>query len=160
MDLANLPTNLETITLNEQTNYRLIKIGKIKDYFESEVRDPEILVKKLSKYITCFSYTNQILTVLLTVFGGTYIYAHFKTKKRLTGLIASIFSLIISLFFGITQKLLYETKKREKRHNKLLYLAKNKLDCVEMLASQAVIDQIVSHGGEGDGGKISEEMLV
>ena len=33
MDLSNLPTNLETITLNEQTNYRLIEIGKIKDYF-------------------------------------------------------------------------------------------------------------------------------
>ena len=28
-----IPTNLETITLNEQTNYRLMEIGKIKDYF-------------------------------------------------------------------------------------------------------------------------------
>ena len=30
MDLSNLPTNLETTTLNGQTNYRLSEIGKIK----------------------------------------------------------------------------------------------------------------------------------
>ena len=28
-----LPTNLETITLNEQTNYRLNEINKIRNYF-------------------------------------------------------------------------------------------------------------------------------
>ena len=28
------PTNLETISLNEQTNYRLMEISKIKDYLE------------------------------------------------------------------------------------------------------------------------------
>ena len=32
MDLSSLPNDLKTITLNEQTNYRLIEIGKIKDY--------------------------------------------------------------------------------------------------------------------------------
>ena len=30
-------TNLETILLNEQTNYRFIEIGKIKDYFDQEI---------------------------------------------------------------------------------------------------------------------------
>ena len=84
MDLSNLSTNLDTITSNEQTNYRLIEIGKIKDYFDQEIKDQELLIKKLSKYITSFSYTNQILTVLcqiLTAFSGTNIYAHVKTKK-------------------------------------------------------------------------------
>ena len=32
------PTNLETITLDEQTNYRLIEISKIKDYFNKEIQ--------------------------------------------------------------------------------------------------------------------------
>ena len=30
-------TSLETIKLEDQTNYRLIEIGKIKDYFNSEI---------------------------------------------------------------------------------------------------------------------------
>ena len=40
---------------------------------------------------------------------------------------------------------MHETKIRKKKYNKLLYLTKNKLDCVEMLVSQAIIDQIISH---------------
>ena len=32
------PTNLEKITLNEQTNYKLMEIGKIKDYFNQEIQ--------------------------------------------------------------------------------------------------------------------------
>ena len=37
-----LPTNLEKP--NEQTNYRLIEIGKIKDYFGSKIKEQELLV--------------------------------------------------------------------------------------------------------------------
>ena len=37
MNELKIPTNLETISLNEQTNYRLIEINRIKDYFESEI---------------------------------------------------------------------------------------------------------------------------
>ena len=35
MDLT--PTNLVKITLNEQANYRLMQIGKVKDYFDQEI---------------------------------------------------------------------------------------------------------------------------
>ena len=31
------------------------------------------------------------------------------------------------------------------KHNRLLYLAKNKLDCVEMLVSKSVQDGIIGH---------------
>ena len=36
-------------------------------------------------------------------------------------------------------------KKRDKKHNRLLYLGKNKLDCVEMLVSKLVMDGIIDH---------------
>ena len=113
MDLSSLPNDLETIKLNEQTNYRLIEIGKIKDYFDQEIKDQQILVKKLSKYITGFDYTDKILTVFLSVFSGTNIFAHVKSKKRLLGLITCVFSLIFCLSSGIVKKLLYETKTRK-----------------------------------------------
>ena len=44
------------------------------------------------------------------------------------------------LSVGIIKKILYETKKRNKNHNKVLYLGKNKLDCIEMLISQSIMD--------------------
>ena len=72
------------------------------------------------------------------------IFSPLKTKKR-TGLVSSVLILLFSLSTGIIKKLLYETKKRKKRHNKALYLGKNKLDCIEMLISQAIIDLQISH---------------
>ena len=50
MDLT--PTNLETITLNEQTNYRLMEIGKIKYYLEQEIKYQQNLTSKLGQYLT------------------------------------------------------------------------------------------------------------
>ena len=38
-----------------------------------------------------------------------------------------------------------ETKIKKKKHNKLLYLCKNKLDCIEMLISNSIKDGIISH---------------
>ena len=91
-----------------------------------------------------FDYSNKVLTVVLTVFSGTNISAHVKGKKKLLGQITSIFSLLFSLFFGITIKLQQETILRKKKHNRLLYLCKNKLDCVEMLISNSIEDKLIS----------------
>ena len=66
-------------------------------------------------------------------------------KKKLLDLITSIFSLIFSLSFGIVIKLHQETKLRKKKHNRLLYLCKNKLDCIEMLISNSIKDGIINH---------------
>ena len=60
-------------------------------------------------------------------------------------MITSVFSLVFWLGSGIIKKVLHENKIGKKEHNKLFYLAKNRLDCVEMLVSQAIIDQIISH---------------
>ena len=131
MNELKIPTNLETISLNEQTNYRLIEIGDIKDYLEQEIKYQQLLTSKLSKYLTGFDYANKILTVVLTVFSGTKIFARVKTDKQLVGLITSIFS-IKFFIFRKNYKTTTRKKTRKKKHNKLLHLAKNKLDCVEI----------------------------
>ena len=63
MNELKIPTNLETISLNEQTNYRLIEIGKIKDYIKQEIKYEQLLTSKLNKYLTGFDYNDKILTV-------------------------------------------------------------------------------------------------
>ena len=73
MNELKIPTNLEcnsieTISLNEQKNYRLMERGKIKDYFDEEIKYQQLLTSKLSKYLTGFDYADKILTVFLTVF--------------------------------------------------------------------------------------------
>ena len=145
MNELKIPTNLERISLNEQTNYRLIEIGKIKDYLDQEIKYQQLLTSKLSKYLTGFGYADKILTVFLIIFSGTNTFAHVKGEKQLLGLIAFVFSLLFCLSFGVVKKLQQETKTRKKKQNKLLYLAKSKLDCVEMLVSKSVMDGIIDH---------------
>ena len=87
MNALKIPINLETILLNEQTNYRLrlIEIGKIKDYLEQEIKYQQLLTSKLSKYLTGFDYADKILTIFITVSSGTNIFAHVKVEKQLLG---------------------------------------------------------------------------
>ena len=130
--------------LEDQSDYRLSEISQVKNYFNEEIQYQQSLTNKLSKYLTVFDYSNKILTVVLTVFSGTNIFSNVN-NKQLLGLITSVSSLSFSLSFGIIIKLQQETKLRKKKHNKLLYLAKNKLDCIEMLISNSVKDGIIDH---------------
>ena len=50
-----------------------------------------------------------------------------------------------SLTTGIVKKLLSITKNKKKKHDKILMLAKSKLNSNETLVSQALIDMEISH---------------
>ena len=50
-----------------------------------------------------------------------------------------------SLTTGIAKKLLNITRKKKKKHDKILMLAKSKLNSIETLISQALIDMDISH---------------
>ena len=62
MNKLKIPTNLATISLNEQTNYRFIEIIEIK-HFESEIREQREIIRRLSKYVTGLDCADKILTV-------------------------------------------------------------------------------------------------
>ena len=117
---------MEKKDIEDQSNYRLNEISKIRDYFNDEIQYRQSLTNKLSKYLTI---------------SRNYM----KKKNKLLGLITSMFSLLFSLSFGITIKLQQERKLKKKKHNKLLYSAKNKLDCIEMLISNSINDGIITH---------------
>ena len=95
--------------------------------------------------MTVFDYSNKILTVVLTVFSGTNIFSYVK-NKQLLGLITSVItSLITFLYYSLYLLEGTRNKVKEKKHNKLLCLAKNKLDCIEMLITNSIKDGIISH---------------
>ena len=53
--------------------------------------------------------------------------------------------MIFSLTTGIIKKLLSITRKKKKKYDKILILAKSKLDSIETLVFQAIIDMEISH---------------
>ena len=47
------------LNLNDQQQFRLNKVNKVKDYFVAEIKEKEIMSKRLNKYITSFDYFDK-----------------------------------------------------------------------------------------------------
>ena len=139
--LINTHSNLNAIPLSDQTKIRLDEINKIKDYFNSEIQERTAMSKKkLSKYIAAFDYIDKILVVFSTTSGGISIISFTSVIGVPVGIISASFTLIFSLTTGIIKKLLQITRNKMKRHNKIIMLAKSKLNSVKTFISQTLID--------------------
>ena len=61
------------------------------------------------------------------------------------GIAGASFTVIFTVTTGVVKKLLNITRKKKKKHNKIITLARNKLNIIETLISQALIDFDISH---------------
>ena len=101
--------------------------------------------KKLSKYIAVFDYIDKTLIVLFATIGGISIISFTSVIGIPAGIASESFTLIFSLTTGIIKKLLKVTRKKTKKNNKIVMLANSKLNSIETLISQALIDLDISH---------------
>ena len=131
--------------LTEQTKIRLDKISEIENYFHQEINQRKLCSKKLSKYVAAFDYIDKVLIVLSATRGGVFIISFTRFVGAPVGIASTIFTLIFSLTIGIIKKLLSITRNKKKKHDKILMLAKSKLNSIETLISQALIDMEISH---------------
>ena len=61
------------------------------------------------------------------------------------GIAGSSLTLIFNIGTSISKSLLTVTKKRKKKHNKVIALAKNKLNTIDILLFSALNDSEISH---------------
>ena len=101
--------------------------------------------QKLSKYVAAFNYIDKILIVLSATTGGVSICSFTSIVGAPVGIASASFTLIFSLTTGIVKKLLNITRNKKKKHDKILMLAKSKLNSIKTLISQAVNDIEISH---------------
>ena len=111
--------------LSEQTKFRLSEIIRIENYFHQEINQRKSCSKKLSKYVTAFDYIDKILIVLSATSSGVSIISFSSFVGAPVGRASASFTLIFSLATGIIKKLLNITKKKKKKHDKILMLAKS-----------------------------------
>ena len=101
--------------------------------------------KRFSKYITSCDYFDKALSVLSVTTGSISI-ASFATVIGATVRIASAsFSLEFSISAGIVKKLLKTTRNKKKKRNKIVMLARSKLNSIESKISKALINDEISH---------------
>ena len=131
--------------MTEQTEISLNKITEIESYFYKEINQRKSCSKKLSTYVAAFDYIDKILIVLSATTGGVSIISFTTIVGAPVGIASASFTLIFSLTTGIVKKLLNITRNKKKKHDKILMLAKSKLNSIETLISQALIDMEISH---------------
>ena len=132
-------------SLTDQTKYRLNELNKIENYFKSEINQRKSCSKKLSKYVAAFDYIDKVLIALNATSGGVSIISFTSVVGAPVEIVSASFTLMFSLTTGIVKKLLSITRKKKKKHDKILMLAKSKLNSIETLVSQALIDLEISH---------------
>ena len=89
--------------------------------------------KKLSKYVTAFGYIDKILIVLRATGGGVSIISFTSVVGAPVRIAIACFNLIFSLTIGTIKKLLIITRNKKKKRDKILMLAKSKLNSIETL---------------------------
>ena len=96
--------------LNDQ-QFKLNKINEIKDYFIAEIKERELVSKKLSKYIASFDYFDKSLIVLSAASGSISIVSFATIIGAPVGIASATFSLAFSMSTGIVKKLLKKNTK-------------------------------------------------
>ena len=105
--------------LNDQKQFRSNKINEIKDYFVAEIKERELMRKRVSKYIASFYYFDKSLIVLSVTTGSISIASFATVIGAPVGIISASFSLAFSISTGIIKKLL-KTRNKKKKTIKLL----------------------------------------
>ena len=126
---------IDKTILSEQTKIRLSEIIGIENYFYQEIDQRKSCSKKLNKYVTAFDYIDKNLIVLSVTTSGVSIISFTNIVGAPVGIACASFTLIFSLTTGIVKKLLNLTRNK-KRRDKILMLAKSKLNSIETLISQ------------------------
>ena len=133
------------IELTNVNKYRLDEINKIRYYFNNEIKERKDIIKKLNKYIVSFDYLDKIFIALSVSFCTLSIASYASVVGIPAGITGGPLTLVFTIGTDISKSLPKLTKKRKKKHNKIIVLAKNKLNMIDTLLSSALNDSEISH---------------
>ena len=135
---------MNNLELTDVNKYRLDEIDKIKEYFDNEIKERKNIIKKLNKYLVLFILIKYLLLYqhhLVRLSIASYA----AVVGILVGIAGSSLTLIFTIGTGLNKSLLQVTKNRKKKHNKIITLAKSKLNMIDTLLSSALNDSKISH---------------
>ena len=112
----------EISELKDLTEYRLDEINNIKEYFNAEIKERKDIVKKISKYIVAFDYADKVFTTLSASFSTLSIASYATVVGIPAGIAGASLTLIFTVTTGVVKTLLNITRKKEKKHNKIIAL--------------------------------------
>ena len=136
---------MNNLELTDVNKYRLDEINKIKEYFDNEIKERKYIIKKLNKYLVSLDYLDKIFITFSASFDTLSIASYTAVVGIAVDIGGSSLTLIFTIGTDINKSLLKVTKKRKKKHNKIIALAKSKLNTIETLLSSALNDSRISY---------------
>ena len=110
-----------------------------------EIRERELMSKNLSKYIVSFEYLDKSLIVLLVATGSISIASFTIAIGAPVGIVSTSCRLAFSITTGFVKIFLKTIRNKKKKHNKIVMLARSKLNSIESKISEALINNEISH---------------
>ena len=130
---------------NMNQEFRLKKIDEIRNYLIERINRNELMSKKHKKVCRVLNYIEHSLISIFTITGCVSISAFASLVGIPIGITSySIGLKICAITVGI-KKYKSIIKKKKKKHDKIVLLAKSKLNSIEVLISKALIDSNISH---------------
>ena len=139
-----------SIECNEASNldnqqFRQNKINEIKDYIIAEIKERELMSKRLRKYIASFDYFDKSLIVFSATGSNISIASFAIVIGTPVGMASASLSLAFSLSTGLVKKLLKTTRNKKRKHNKIVIIARSKLNSIESKIFEALMNNQISH---------------
>ena len=124
---------------------RLKDIDKTTNYLIEEINRNELMSKKHKKVCTTLNYIEHFLIVASSITECISISVFASLIGIPIGITSSAKELKICAITAGIKKYKSIIKKKKKKHDKIVLLAKSKLNSIEVLISKALIDSNISH---------------
>ena len=89
--------------LDNHQQFRLNEINEVNDYFLAEIREKELMSKRLDKYIASFDYFDKSIIVLSAASGSICIASFATVIAATVGIASASFSFAFSITTGIVK---------------------------------------------------------
>ena len=125
--------------------FRLKNIDETRNYFLEEIKQTELMSRKHKKVCTTLNYIEHFLILASTITGCILISAFASLLGIPIGITSSAIGLKICAITARIKKYKSIIKKKKKKHDKIVLLAKSKLNSIEVLISKDLIDSVISY---------------
>ena len=123
--------------------FRLTEIDKTRNYFIDEIKQNDLISKTHKKIGKTLDYIEHLLILVCTVTGCGSISAFASLVDISVGVASFLITIKTSIITALIKK--YKSIIKKKKHNKISFLAKTKLNIVEVLISKALIASNICH---------------
>ena len=130
---------------NISEEFRLKNIDETRNYLIEEINPNELISKKHRNLCTILSYIERFLILGFTITGCISVSAFASLVDIPIGIASSAIWLKMCAIIEAIKDYKSIIKKKKNKNNKIVLLAKSKLNSIELLVSKALIDSIITH---------------